>query len=217
MTSTPTHKIDPYHADRVQKLAHIQRTFSCVVRVGDVIEFGMRGDPLFPAEYHEKRPTGKVLRVKGVGTDGASIRVKLLNGVLVDVMPYNLDPRRVWEFTDEHYPTVLRRNQALRTDVAAEAVNSSAKNVVDRSEYETLVAKVAELATMLDHERDRTQSCTTAMLHTISNVAGEVSKQSGTQAPFCDEVSRAYQQKTANLAPGMPSPFDSDFSDSDAD
>ena len=214
---------DLYEEDRVRRLARIQRSFCSCVRVGDEVEFGLAGDPLFPQEYRNSRPKGKVIRVKGVGTDGASIRVKLTSGSVVDVMPYSLDPRRVWEFTDEFFPEVVKRNQKASKTTSETpngrppAVEEAYGNMVPKSEYEALLRKVDMLSSRLDKEVRESKNFNGAMVASFSEMANEVRKVAKEDVtPFCDTFSKEYRTmiesgggRTTN------SPFDSDFSDSD--
>lgn len=213
-----------YSEDRVRRLARIQRSFSSCVRVGDEVEFGLAGDPLFPQEYRSNRPKGKVIRVKGVGTDGASIRVKLTSGSVVDVMPYSLDPRRVWEFTDEFFPEVVKRNHKApettsETPGGPPAVlEKDYGNMVPKSEYEALLQKVDMLSSRLDKEVQENKNFNGAIVASFSEMANEVRKVSKDDTtPFCDTFSKEY--RTMVESGGAPkatnSPFDSDFSDSD--
>ena len=208
-----------YDEDRVKRLSKIQRSFCSAVRVGDIVEFGLQGDPQFPEEYRGSRPKGKVIRVKGVGTDGASIRVKLNTGSVVDVMPYSLDPRRVWEFSDEHFPSVVKRNQpAISTSDVAPPPSSEEKygSMVPKSEYEALLSKVDMLSSRLDKEVADNKNFNGAIVASFSEMANEVRKVSKEDTPFCNTFTTEYRQMVNNGAPPkQASPFDSDFSDSD--
>ena len=202
-----------YSQDRVKRLSCIQRSFCTAVRVGDLVEFGLKGDPHFPDEYLVNRPTGKVIRVKRVGTDGASIRVKLTTGSVVDVMPYSLDPRRVWEFTDVHFPEVVKRTQPAEDDSSdAPRVNDDhiPADMVRRSDYDNLLAKVDAISSRLEKESIENRNFNGAMVASFAEIAN------GSNTPFCKSFTEEYKtmieegplHKTA-------SPFDSDFSDSD--
>ena len=213
-----------YKEDRVRRLARIQRSFCSCVRVGDEVEFGLAGDPLFPQEYRSSRPKGKVIRVKGVGTDGASLRVKLATGSVVDVMPYSLDPRRVWEFSDEFFPEVVKRNQK-DPETTSETPNGPLMalekdygNMVPKSEYDTLLQKVDMLSSRLDKEGAENKNFNGAIVASFSEMANEVRKVAKDDiTPFCDTFSKEYRTMVeSGAAPkGANSPFDSDFSDSD--
>ena len=209
-----------YDEDRVRRLARIQRSFSSCVRVGDEIAFGLVGDPLFPKEYRSNRPKGKVIRVKSVGTDGASIRVKLSSGSVVDVMPYNLDPRRLWEFTDDFFPAVVKRNQKS-IDVTSKMPNNAAElaygSMVPKSDYDALLQKVNMLSCRLDKELQESKDFNGAIVASFSEMANEVRKVSNDEASFCNTFSKEYNNMIASGGgpKQAPSPFDSDFSDSD--
>ena len=207
-----------YDEDRVRRLSKIQRSFCSAVRVGDVVEFGLQGDPQFPEEYRSNRPAGKVIRVKGVGTDGASIRVKLNTGSVVDVMPYSLDPRRVWEFSDEHFPNVVKRNKPEGSTDVSPVPNFDANygNMVPKSEYEALLSKVEMLSNRLDKEVADNKNFNGAIVASFSEMANEVRKVSKEDTPFCNTFTTEYRQMVNSGAPPkQASPFDSDFSDSD--
>lgn len=215
---------DLYEEDRVRRLARIQRSFSSCVRVGDEVEFGLAGDPLFPEEYRSSRPQGKVIRVKGVGTDGASIRVKLASGSVVDVMPYSLDPRRVWEFTDEFFPRVVKRNQSSPEATTTTSLKdapavpeSSYGNMVPKSDYEALLQKVDMLSSRLDKEVAESKNFNGAIVASFSEMANEVRKVSTDDTPFCNTFSKEYRSmvESGGGPKATNSPFDSDFSDSD--
>jgi len=207
----------------VNRLARIQRSFSSVVRVGDEVEFGLAGDPLFPEEYRSSRPRGKVIRVKGVGTDGASVRVKLASGSVVDVMPYSLDPRRVWEFTDEFFPQVLKRNETSSLEATtstyknASVPESSYGNMVPKSEYEALLQKVDMLSSRLDKEVQDNKNFSGAIVASFSEMANEVRTSSTKDMPFCNTFSKQYRDmvESGGVPKERNSPFESDFSDSD--
>ena len=208
-----------YEQDRVQRLSRIQRSFSSAVRTGDQIEFGLRGDPLFPPDYKSSRPQGRVMRVKGVGTDGASIRVRLTNGSVVDVMPYTLDPRRVWEFTDDHFQKVVERNNVASLGTEREDPSYGNAKTVPKSEYDALLQKVELLSTRLDKEVRETKNFNGALVASFSEMADEVRKVSKEDTPFCNKFSTEYRSMVeAGDIKDVKSPFDSDFgSSSDED
>jgi hypothetical protein len=213
-----------YNEDRVRRLARIQRSFSSCVRVGDEVEFGLAGDPLFPQEYRNSRPKGKVIRVKGVGTDGASIRVKLVSGSVVDVMPYSLDPRRVWEFSDEFFPQVLKRNTKSPETTTSRSQNDARQahemdygSMVPKSDYDALLKKVDMLSSRLDKEMTENKNFNGAIVASFSEMAKEVRKVAkDDETPFCDTFTNEYRTMIeSGSIPKKNSPFDSDFSDSD--
>lgn len=206
-----------YDAERVKRLARIQRSFSSAVRVGDEVAFGLKGDPEFPPEYRSNRPIGKVVRVKGVGTDAAAIRVKLNSGSTVNVMPYSLDPRNVWEFTDEHWPKVKRRFEPDEPETSAVTQSPSYGNsTVPKSEYDALLAKVEMLSSRFDREMAEAKDFNGALVASFSEMADEVRKVSNDDASFCRTFAREYKTMVNQQSPAQPSPYDSDaFSDSE--
>lgn len=208
-----------YESDRVDRLARIQRSFSSAVRVGDHVVFGLKGDPAFPPEYRSNRPKGKVVRVKGVGTDGASLRVRLDSGSLVDVMPYSLDPRRVWEFSDESFEKVVQRNQPQQESVPVQSHQyPDYGGMVPKSEYDKLLAKVDIISSRLEKEVANNKDFNGAIVASFSEMADEVRRVSTKSTPFCDTFSTEYRNMvdSRGTAKHTRSPFDSDFnSDSD--
>ena len=217
--TTHEHMAELYEASRVEKIGRIARRFSTAVRVGDEVEFGLMGDPEFPADYRSNRPGGKVIKVKNAGTDSASIRVRLTTGKSVDVMPHTVDPRRCWEFTDEHFPKVLARTQANSSGGSSAAPKYGRGATVPRDSYEALLAKVDALSSRLDEEMRESRNFNGAMVASFNEMAGEVSKVNP-EAPFCKTFNSEYRgmMDKKPKAQHMASPFDSDFeSDSDAD
>ena len=187
-----------YDSDRVRRLANVQRTFTTAVRVGDSLAFGIRGDPSFPPEYMEDRPTGVVKRVKNVGTCGASIRVKLdKSGKSIDVLPYQLDPRRIWEFTEECFPNVVKRSQPDAYD-SSEPVDSHTygrqSSNVPYSEYQALLQKVEILQSRLEKSEEDNASFNGAMVASITEMADEVRNgRDPKSAPFCHKFTETYK------------------------
>lgn len=203
-----------YDTDRVTRIGKIARRFATACRVGDEIEFGLKGDPAFPPEYESSRPTGKIIRVKNEGTDNASIRVRLTSGKVVDVMPHTVDPKRVWEFTDDTFPKVLARHTRAPASEPAPAYRNSA----EPGSYEALLQKVEALQARLDDEIRENRSFNGALVSSLNEMAGEVSKVNPNSA-FCQTFTSEYSDMMRGraLPPPEASPFDSDFTDSDVD
>lgn len=204
-----------YDSDRVSRIGNIARRFSTAVRVGDEVAFGLVGDPSFPEDFKASRPMGRVTRVKGVGTDSASIRVRLKTGSVVDIMPHTIDPRRVWEFTDEHFPKVLARTRGGGAPAAS--TGKEYRNSAPAGSYEALVAKVDALTVRLDEEIRENRNFSGALVASFNEMAGEVSKVSP-DSPFCKTFTNEYKgMMRASTEPKTSSPFESDFSDSDVE
>lgn len=213
---------DLYSADRVAKISHICRKFATAVRVGDEIELGLLGDPEYPELYKKNRPKGIVTKVKGVGTDAASIRVRLTTGKLVDIMPHTLDPRRVWEFSDEHFSKVVARTRGENpnandkpVDYGRVAKPAPVKDAVDKGTYSALVSKVDQLAARLSEEITESRSFNGALVATFNEMSKEIAKVSP-DSQFCRTFASEYESMAEKASvPKQSSPFDSDFSDSD--
>lgn len=200
-----------FDTDRVSRIGKIARRFATACRVGDEIEFGLKGDPLFPPEYASSRPTGKIIKVKNEGTDSASLRVRLTTGRIVDVMPNTVDPKRVWEFTDDAFAKVLARNRS------AEQPPTEYRNSAATGSYEALLQKVEALQVRLDDEIRENRSFNGALVSSLNEMAGEVSKVNP-NSTFCKTFTSEYSgMMRGRDAPATSSPFDSDFTDSDVD
>tara|TARA_B100000683_G_scaffold277662_1_gene337782 strand:+ start:2292 stop:2933 length:642 start_codon:yes stop_codon:yes gene_type:complete len=204
-----------YDSDRVQRIGKIATKFASAVQVGDRIEFGMVGDPQYPAEYRSNRPCGVVTRVKNAGTDGASIRVRLDSGRIADIMPHTIDPRRVWEFSEEDFPKVRARERA-KAGLDDTPPPTFRAQRVEPGSYEALLAKVDALATKLDEEIRDNRQFSGALVASLNEISGEVYR-SNPDSQFCKNFNDSYQTNIHDRPPSKaaPSPFDSDFDDSD--
>jgi hypothetical protein len=207
---------DIYESDRVGRIGRIQRAFNTAVRVGDVVEFGINGDPQYPPTYRNARPTGKVIKVKGVNTDGATIRVKLDTGGTTEVHPYSLDPRKCWEF--KNFDQVLQRTRAANGITDAPEYGRASSDTVPRSEYDKLVQRVELLSQKLDTEAAATRDFSGAMVASFSEMANEVQnnfRSNSKETPFCDTFTKEYRSMVKTGKAPQTSAFDSDFSDTD--
>ena len=206
-----------YDESRVAKLKEIIPRFVSHARVGDNIEFGLRGDPYWPAEFDSTRPKGQIVRVKGVGTDHATIRVKTDKGAMVDIPAHNIDPRRVWEFDTPTFNRVLQRTQPV-SENASNAGGSNYRGSSINDGFADLRAKVDQLANRLDQEMKDNRSFNGALISSFNELAGEVSRSSPGDTPFSNTFTNEYRAMMDNgnvTAKGAPSPFESDFTDSD--
>lgn len=213
-----------YETDRISRLKHICPTFNKHVREGDDIAFGIKGDDSFPSDYENNRPYGRVVKVKNVGTENAAIRVRMNDtGRTVDIAPHNVDPRRVWEWTDASFEKVLERSRPAAVGPTAEIDAAPFRGATqardDVAELMELRAKVDALSARIDEDSKQTEKFNGALISSFSELASEVSNAiPGTgSTPFSDILSKEYRGMMKNggqLPRRPPSPFESDFSDS---
>lgn len=211
---------DFYDQDRLSKLREIMPRFVAHARVGDTIEFGLRGDPHFPMEFNDNRPTGEIVKIKNAGTESATIRVRTSKGALVNLPAHSIDPRRVWEYDTPTFERVLARSQpqppSARND---ESSYRSSNTSIANEQFEALQNRVSSLASQLDAEINESRNFNSALIASFSELANEVSRSSSTATPFANTFTKEYRgmMESGVLPRKEPSPFDSDFSDSDQD
>ena len=95
-----------YDPERIERIEYIMRTLWAYVEVGDEIEFGLVGDPQFPDEYKLEQPVGIVVSINDCSS---TMQVKTKDGLIIDVPAYSVDPKQIWDFTNEKIHKVLRR------------------------------------------------------------------------------------------------------------
>ena len=198
-----------YDADRVSHLKEIMPKFVAHARPNDRILMGLRDDPSYPYS-DDSRPSATVIKVKNAGTVDATLRVRTDNGAVVDLAAGNIHPKRVWEFDDETYERVLARTQ--RTAVNATSYRSSEES----ESFASLRNRIDELSSRLDTEMRDSKMFNKALIQSFSELAGEVSSDNPSAKPFATTFNSEYRSMMGGQAPQkQPSPFDSDFTDSD--
>lgn len=205
-----------YDGDRVSKIREIMPRFNAHARVGDRIDFGLRGDPFWPGDFDSARPSGTITKVKNVGTENATIRVRTDLGGVVDIPAHNIDPRRVWEYDDQTFQRVLSRTTPVEPvgPTSVSYRSSSARN----DGLDDLRHKVEQLADRFDREYRDSRSFNGALIASFNELAGEVQKTGETATPFASTFTKEYRSMMDTGAVPKKQPvFDSDFSDSDDD
>lgn len=201
-TMSPSSKL--YEPERLEKIGNIMSRFRSNAKVGDEIEFGLKGDPEFPKEYLKDRPYGRIIRVKAGGTDNASLKVRMNTGRVVVVPPHSVDKSRVWEFSDAHFPKVLER---IERESPTEYRGS---DYGKESDYQLLIRKVNALSNQVTSVVEDRREFDRAVVESISAMSGEladVNPHSSYASSFSKEFRSSHKESVD------PSPFDSDFSD----
>lgn len=218
---------DLYDPDRLSKIGEILPKFLDHAEAGDVINFGLEGDPCWPSKFNDARPTGTIMRMKDT-TYGRSMQVKMNDtGKVVTVAPNSIDPQRVWEFDDDTFQNVLKRSMpeeqappspgGANVDVEYRASSSS-------GDVESLRAELDNIKRTFATEMADAKHFNNTIIATINEMASDICKVSN-DAPFCKVFTSEYRSMLgqdadadAPTSPGKASsPFDSDFSDSDVE
>lgn len=211
-----------YDTDRLTKIAEIMPRFSEHAEVGDEIMFGLEGDPAFPKDFENARPTGSIIRTKNT-EHGKAFKVKMSTGKVVSVAPNSFDPQHVWEFTDESFQKVLERS--MKNSEVEEAEEAEAEPVPsyrgsNDSEIEELRREVQEMRRSFDDEIAESRAFNNTLIATMNEMANDICK-SNADAEFCKVFTSEYRSMIGSEnekgTSESPSPFDSDFSDSDSD
>lgn len=205
-----------YDPDRVERIKEIMPRFVAHARPRDRILMGLRGDSLWPAEYDSHRPSAEIIKVKNVGSEDATLRVRTDKGAVLDIPAANIHPKRVWEFSDDSFEKVLARTKPMASTGAAASYRGSS---VDDG-FNDLRSKVEQLSSRLDQEMRDARSFNGALIQSFSELCGEMSRGSSDKMPFASTFSNEYRSMIKDgggLPDKGPSPFDSDFSDSDVE
>lgn len=210
-----------YDRERVEKIGQIMPRFSEHVEVGDEILLGLEGDPMFPAKYNENRPKGTVMKVKQLD-GGASIRVRMDNGNTVTLKPGELDPQKVWEFSDESFQRVLERSLQPEPTPEQEMEppnyrSSFVSEMGSMSEVQQLRQELAMLKSQYENDQMEARQFNNTLIATMNEVAQDVCAVNS-NAGFCNVFANEYRSMMKPEGAASASPpdkmFESDFSDS---
>lgn len=210
-----------YDPERVDKISQIMPRFSEHVQVGDEILLGLEGDPLFPEKFNDYRPKGTVEKVKQLD-GGASIKVLMENGQKVTLTPGELDPQKVWEFSDDSFQKVLQRSVKqnepnLETDYRGSNNNPEYRSSSD--EIQQLRQELSMLKSQYENDQIEARQFNNTLIATMNEVAQDVCA-ANPQAGFCNVFTGEYRsmfKNDQNTNATTEKMFDSEFSDSDSD
>lgn len=211
-----------YDPERVDKISQIMPRFSEHVQVGDEILLGLEGDPLYPEKYNDYRPKGVVTKVKQLD-GGASIKVQMENGSKVTLAPGELDPQKVWEFSDDSFQKVLQRSIPQEQSNFESNDYRGSENVdfkSSSSDIQQLKQELAMLKSQYETDQIEARQFNNTLIATMNEVAQDVCA-SNPNAGFCNIFTGEYRSmfKGGDNSTTMKEDkmFDSDFSDSDSD
>lgn len=216
-----------YSPDRVRKISEIMPKFSEHVAVGDEIALGLEGDPAYPASYKSSRPVGIVTNVTKTEHTGVDLKVRLQDGHKVKVAAHSIDPRYVWEYTDNSFQKVLQR----ATESREAQFNSTAivKADPDINDVSSLRDEIAQVKDMLQNEIRESRAFNNTVIASMNEIAADVCAVNK-DAEFCSVLHKEYAKMSADrplLKSTLPTKitptenvghvFESDYDSSDAD
>lgn len=199
-----------FDSDRVSKIGEIMPRFQQHVQPGDQIMLGLEGDPAFP--YGEDRPVGTVTRTKSLEDGSTSVRVRMNTGQSVTLQPNTVDPKQVWEFTDDSFQKVLARSVQPEPERPEQTYRGTT------NEVDSLRQELDMIKAQMHAEAQEVRKFNNTLISTLNEISQDVCK-TNSDANFCKVFATEYRSMMENdAAPASESKyFDSDFSDSDGD
>lgn len=201
-----------FDPERVSKISQIMPQFGKVAQPGDTVLMGLEGDPLFPTDWKDSRPTAKVLGVQERANDQL-VSLQMQDGTVQTVSSMSLAADQVWEFDDTSFRNVLER-QRRQTDTEYRGVDNATKNDMEtlqamRNDIETLKESMAQyrgtnalqdeikdLRLQLQAERDQTKAFHNTVIASMNEMAGDICKldSSGKSTEFCQVLKSEYSK-----------------------
>ena len=176
-----------YAPNRVEKIARIMPQFSEVAEVGDEVELGLKGDPLFPDSFKLERPLATISAVDH-HSSGTVVTLTHANGTNQTIQPGSLSPDAVWEFTDNTFQNVLQREEQLASR-AEEPVMPEYRGVDD------LRQEIAQLRMDLDAERATRLNFNNTYIETLKEMSHDIIGLSqGAEVTFANMFSQEYDR-----------------------
>lgn len=192
--------------------------FSNVANVGDQVLMGLEGDPAFP--FKGQRPTAVVTKVSNKGGDDVNLTLKLSTGEEKIVNPYTIDPKSVWEFSDDTFTKVMERERAVQAKAMA-AEKARAEPAVYRGTPNDMHAQISQLRKELAEERQLTRNFHNTYIASLHELANDVQSldTTGKACQFCRTFNSEYKKMQSrgemSLYRGTGNDDDDSMSDED--
>lgn len=166
-----------YDQERLEKISKIVPTFSKIAQKGDVVYMGLEGDPAFPFSK-QNRPSAVVHDVSSTN-EGINVELKMPDGKIQSVSEYSIHPNQVWEFEDETFKNVLKREEAKVMQM------SRSESQLDDPKYSKLQDELAAVKQELAFEKNYTRDFHNTYINTLRELTNDIlSLDSNRQAKF---------------------------------
>ena len=207
---TPPQDMEVFSPDRVSRLAKISTKFHAHAAVGDRVVLGIKGDDQMPARYRNAatRPSGTIVKIKNEGTERATLRVQLDTGRNVDLLPYQLDGGRVWEFAESSWPKVLARSRG--TDAASSSYRGSSPG----DDLSQMRQQMNDMTQRFDRQMAEQQTFSNALVESIAQITGEMQQSNPGKGGFSKVFQEEYRGMNKRVKEEGPV-FDSDIGSDD--
>jgi hypothetical protein len=177
-----------FDTTRVSKISKIMPAFSEQAYRGDKILLGLEGDELFPDSYRSSRPLLTIIDVQKTESGYDVSAIDYRSNKTYTLSSNTVDPRFVWEFTDESFENVLQRAEAkYRSSAQPSASQSSSLE----SRFDALESQYRSAAESNQKFRD-------AVIEGMSEMAREISDMG--EAPFSRMLHSEYRGRVDRLA-----------------
>ena len=123
-----------YDPSRVDKIGTIMTSFTGVAKPGDRVLMGLEGDPMFPQHWQKDRPTGVVY-----SNDGNQVVIDMDGGGRETYEAGMLNPKKVWEFSDDAFDKVIKRETDSYRGVATPAAAPQDPSPVPQPDYRGII------------------------------------------------------------------------------
>lgn len=210
-----------YASDRVEKISRIMPSFAEVAQVGDTVNLGLVGDPLFPDAYTSERPMATISAVDH-HQDGTTVTLTHGDGRTQVIPPGSLAPNQVWEYTDNAFEKVLQREH----DYAARAEEAVMPEPPDYRGTDDLRREVQQLRADLEAERALRQDFNNTYIETLKEFSHDIiGVANGSGVTFATMFSEEYDKMraesslyrgaTSSGSAASPAASDAEFEDYD--
>lgn len=187
-----------YETDRLEKISQIMPQFSKVAAVGDSVLMGLEGDPAFPSKYNTSRPVAKITDVREANPEEVEVTLSFEDGTERKVNSSTISPYDVWEFDDDTFQKVMKREQTKAEDQArAEAqINEKFRGT---SDADALRKEVGELKALVEQEREHARSFNNTLIASMREMANDICKldKKNNGAEFCRVFRNEYGKMLA--------------------
>lgn len=210
---------DVMNPDRISQLSEIVPKFNEYVKEGDVLLLGMEGDPLYPYDQ-DNRPEVRVKRILR-DSDGNTEIVgrNMSTGRRVTIPKSNVDPKLLYEFSDDTFQKVIERNMNKNSNSSEglEYRGSPAPSMNNGYDMEARLANYEQAFEEIAKELQETRQFNSNVVKTFKEVSKDVKRldQYG-DCKFCDLYLDEYRANLSQSDSSSDSEMSEMSSDSDS-
>ena len=190
-----------YDPERLQKIGEIMPNLCKYAEVGDEITLGLKGDPEFPDSYRgSSRPSGVIQKIQNVD-DGIMVTAQMDDGTLMNLPSTTIGAYNTWEFTDDGFEKVLKREEDR---ARSEAKLSEADPPVEyrgggSDSYDLKISRLEQEMLEKDKVHDSFRKTVVQTFKAMASEVNDLYEKMGAESKFCGALSSRYDELFQNL------------------